>query len=694
MLLHHQFLWGLAGAAAPVLIHLLARRRARRVLFPSLRLLLAAEKKRRTLARLQQPLALLLRVLAICLVALALTGPVIRRAPGWLPLPRTRAVAILLDDTLSMTTPTAAGVLFERARAGAETALGALGSNDRVALGRLSSPAEAQWLTPTEAQAELAAMQPTASAARVAPALQRAAELLREVDAPNRAVMMLTDLQAAAWQDPAPSSSGLEDAALLLCDVGERTAANLAITAVEPLAWGEIVGRPVRLRATAASSRGEGHSGQPRKVVLQLLTEEGARAASAQEVRDRTPAVAQLGLVPAKAADVVAAIGLSGGPFGPGLDDVRYCTLRVRPPLNVLVASTGDAGRYLATALNPFGDADAAGARVRRVAPSELAETIASSRADLVILANCPALSEGAAQSLQQHAEAGGGVLLYLGDRADARHLAEQLVPRLTGDRSLHFGGMETAPQGEAFGLADIDLARQPLSALASPRAGDLGALRFSRARRLRVGAAVRVLASFDTGRPALLEWRAGKGRLILLNTSADASWGTHIRSPAYVPLLHRLAAYLARPARPSIDDVTVGERPVIAADDLPSQVTLTPPGGPPEEVAVQDGVLPEVKLPGAHRVSWSGHDVAFAANLDPRESDLTRTTEAAVRRVLAPARVSTVGPGEIGQAFAQQLPSRTDLSMPLLLLGLGLLLFESVFSIVGAGPQPPSLGP
>jgi hypothetical protein len=160
------------------------------------------------------------------------------------------------------------------------------------------------------------------------------------------------------------------------------------------------------------------------------------------------------------------------------------------------------------------------------------------------------------------------------------------------------------------------------------------------------------------------------------------------------VPLLHRLAAYLARPARPSIDDVTVGERPVIAADDLPSQVTLTPPGGPPEEVAVQDGVLPEVKLPGAHRVSWSGHDVAFAANLDPRESDLTRTTEAAVRRVLAPARVSTVGPGEIGQAFAQQLPSRTDLSMPLLLLGLGLLLFESVFSIVGAGPQPPSLGP
>jgi hypothetical protein len=115
MLLHPQFLWGLTGAAVPLLIHLLARRRARRVLFPSLRLLRAAEKKRRTLARLQQPLSLLLRMLAICLIALALATPVVGRLPSWVPLPRTQAVAVVLDDTLSMTAPVAGRTPFDRA---------------------------------------------------------------------------------------------------------------------------------------------------------------------------------------------------------------------------------------------------------------------------------------------------------------------------------------------------------------------------------------------------------------------------------------------------------------------------------------------------------------------------------------------------------------------------------------------------
>ncbi|MBM3498255.1 MAG: hypothetical protein FJX74_06245 [Armatimonadetes bacterium] len=687
MLLHPHFLWGLLGAAVPVLIHLLARRRARRVRFPSLRLLRAAERKRRTLARLHQPLSLLLRVLAVCLIAVGLAGPVAQHAPAWLPLPRAQAVAILLDDTLSMTSPVAGGTLFEGARSGAEGCLAGLGPNDRVALIRLSAPDEAGWVRLREARQRLEAMQPTASAAGIAPSLWRAQELFAEIRAPNRAVLIVTDLQAGAWENPAPTTAGLDAERVVVCDVGDRTAGNVAVTDLAPVTPDEIVGRPVRLQATATASSADGRRGRPRQVVLQLQADGRPLAASEQGLREGAPGVAQLSFVPSRAEDVVVSAGIAGGPLGLSLDDIRYRTARVRPPLRIVVAATGEDGRYVSTALNPFGTADRTGARVRLVDPADLGEEVASGGLDLVILANCPALDGSAEQALAMQISVGGGVLVFLGDGADARYLAEELIPRAVGDRSLRVGVPLKASAGEALALTEIDTTRRPLSVFANPRAGDLGALRFTRARGLQVGPQARVLASFDNGAPALVEWSGGKGRLVLFNTSADESWGRHIRAAAYVPLLHRLAAHLARPARPSIPDVLVGERPVIRDAEPPREVTWTPPDGEPETVLVEDGALPGVKVPGAYRVEWGGRALAFAVNADPRESDLTRTTEAEIRAALAPGPVTFVDADGAGR-LAAGLPERADLSTPLLLLAAALLLFESVFSIVRRGPE------
>jgi hypothetical protein len=669
-----------------VLIHLLARRRARRVPFPSLRLLRAAEKKRRTLARLQQPLSLLLRMLAVCLVALALAGPVVGKLPPWVPLPRTHALAVVLDDTLSMTAAAEGRTPFERARESLDAALAALGPTDRVALVRVSSPGEALWVQPREARERLSAMQPTASGAKIAPALLRATEALADMAAPNRAALVVTDLQASAWQDPPPSGSAPGSTPVLACDVGSARAGNMAVTGLEPLTPDFVIGRPVRLQATVTASSAGKAPAAPATVVLQLLS--GGRSLAASEARlGKAPASAQLSFVPAKAEDAVLCVGLTGGPFGPGPDDMRYCTLRVRPPLKVIVASAGGAGRYVATALNPFGEPGRTGMDVRLVEPSRLAGALSGEPPDLLVLANCPALADDTSKPITEYMCAGGGILVFLGDRANTAFLAERLIPTLTLDRSVQIGQVDRAQADQPFSLTDIDTARAPLSAFANPRAGDLGALRFTKARRIKVGTAARVLASFDNGSPALVEWPMGASHLILLNTSADGSWGEHIRSPAYVPLLHRLAMYVARPARPSIADTIVGERPAIVGGTSPTEVTLTGPDGRPETVAVQDRALPEVKVPGEYRVRWGELDLAFAANTDPREADLTRTDEAAVRKALAPAAVSFVAPEGAAQ-IAAQLPSRTDLSLPLLLCALLVLAVESVLSIIRRGPE------
>ena len=73
--LNPLFLFGLGAAAIPVLIHLLTRRKPREVRFPSLDFLAEVNQSEIRRLRLKQWLLLLLRTLAVALLALALARP-------------------------------------------------------------------------------------------------------------------------------------------------------------------------------------------------------------------------------------------------------------------------------------------------------------------------------------------------------------------------------------------------------------------------------------------------------------------------------------------------------------------------------------------------------------------------------------------------------------------------------------------
>jgi hypothetical protein len=667
----------------PVLIHLLARRRLRRVPFPSLRLLQAAERRRRTLARLQRPLSLLLRVLAVALAALALAAPTIGPVPGWLPLPQGRAVALVLDDTLSMMTPLPGGAPFDRAKVAVEALLRGLSTGDRVCVVPVSSPGDAHWMPARQALEFVRTQEPTASGAPIAPALAQAARLLRRAPLPNPAVVVLTDLQRTAWQDPSPAAQDLAPGSMMVVDAGGDAGGNLAVTAVKDLTPTAVRGRPVRLQVTVSAS-----GKVPRtRIVLQLQHGGRSLAASEAVVTSAAPAALSMTFVPTEPRDIPVRLALSGGPFGMAADDVRYVTVRAREPIRVAVAAPGGVARYVTTALDPYGEPRRAGIEAQAVEPAALATTLARWPAAVVVVADCPGLDGAGVAALRHHLATDGGVLVYLGSATDARFVADRLVPALTGD-SLALAPVRQAPASSAFTLGEVDTRRAPLSAFADPRAGDLGAMHFVRLRGLRPGPQARVMAAFDDGTPAVLAWTPRAGRLVLLNMSADGSWGGHLRAPAYLPLLHRLCAWLARPSGPTVADVLVDERPVIRG--LPSPAAQVRRAGPPGEaqtVAVEDGRLPEVKEPGEYEVAAGGLRLRFAANIDARESDVTRTDEAAVRSALAPAASQVV---RVEALSEELLPSsgRADMTVPLLLGAVLVFLVESVLSIVPRGPS------
>ena len=72
------FVGGAAAIAAPILIHLLARRRFKRIRWAAMEFLIHAERRNRRRIRMEEWILLALRCLAILAIALIVSRPFIR----------------------------------------------------------------------------------------------------------------------------------------------------------------------------------------------------------------------------------------------------------------------------------------------------------------------------------------------------------------------------------------------------------------------------------------------------------------------------------------------------------------------------------------------------------------------------------------------------------------------------------------
>src|SRR5499433_547673 len=100
--LNPLFWFGLAAIAAPILVHLVRRTRARRVQFPAL--VFVRQVPQRTIRRrtLHNLLLLLLRCLAILLIVIAFTRPFFSGRSAAKENLSAGATVILIDNSLSM----------------------------------------------------------------------------------------------------------------------------------------------------------------------------------------------------------------------------------------------------------------------------------------------------------------------------------------------------------------------------------------------------------------------------------------------------------------------------------------------------------------------------------------------------------------------------------------------------------------
>ncbi len=525
------FLLGGLLVAVPIVLHL-TRRRREPVPFPSFLLLqLTSATARFKRRRFRNIPLLLLRCLALLLLAAAFAEPVLRG--GALAGGEAAALdrAVLVDRSLSMTV----GNRMAAAREAAQDELSGLGREDRAIVVAFDGRAAAL----TELTGDPGALAPAVTnltagggGTSFAPALGLAGRLLPASAGRRREVVLISDLQRSGFEEGRPQPSLPPGVELRVRQVSANPPANAWIADVTVVSEGReqlVVTAEVGFAPSAANPEWSGE-------IELLLSGRQVDRQNLTAAADRMTTV-RFDPVLRPSEPLAAEVRLPGDGF-PGDDRFH---LVIHPEAAIRVADLGGSppSVYVSEAL---GVGVAPGFLLDRApARGEGAVRGALEAAQVALVRDPGRLDAGAVRALGDFVEGGGGLVMAAGPRRLSRAATEELAafaPAAPG------GFVDRDPAGRIGDLA----ARHPVF---EPFGGEgsavLGALAFFRYRNLDgVRPDAGILARFDDGKPALVESAWGAGRTLLFASSLDAEWTDLPRRAAFVPLLHRLVEVAA----------------------------------------------------------------------------------------------------------------------------------------------------
>ena len=701
--LNPLFLFGLAAAAIPVLIHLFTRRKPREVRFPSLEFLAEVNQSEIRRLRLKQWLLLALRTLAVALLAMAMARPSMKGGAAGRGAAASTLVA-LVDLSGSMGAPDAEGrPLTATARRVVESLLATLGPADELLLvpyDRAVHPlSEKPLADAARLRAAAQALTPSASATDHVAALELAGRALAQSRALNRELFWISDFQRTGFGGaPAAGGSGLErppgpwnEVRVYLVPLTPRSRANAALTGAS-LAPSADPTQPPALEVGAVSFDAVSGSGSQD---FALEARELARAGDARGAAQGSDADGSA-LAPGDASLGRGFVSLGARGEGHTLLPLTRAPETGGEVLlpddalaldNRCVFAAGRAGT-LRVVLREDGPpsplrlaleagSPASGLSVRALDASQLAQGVGD--ADLLVVGDVERLGSSEMQRLLDFHRAGGGVLLVPGTRADLafwNDLLHQLGAGTLGPDT-PAGGPGAAGSGAAWRLLRAVTGHAVLDGFPTRPGEPLTQARFTRVPEFTPAPGARVLLRFDDAHAALVE----AGRVLVLATPLDAARSDFALSGAFLPLVHQAARVLARgTAAPSLHPGDTWSAPASAewriedetGHDIPVSVETS--GGATRAVSVP------LERTGLYR-AFAGPELraSFAVNPDPAEGDLAPMPEASLIAAFPAGRARVLRVGDDLAARVREARFGRELWPEFVLLALLLLFAESV---------------
>ena len=262
------FLLGTLFALIPIIIHLIYRRQARIIEYPSLMFFKLISKRVSRRQNLRELLILLLRIAAIAFLALALANPVLTGL-GYLG-GASSAVVIVLDDSYSMQQKQEAETVFERAKRKAFDILASLQARDETALIFLSDiktgkAPDALSTNIEEIKDKLLKAKVSNTSATLFPALKRAKKLLSETAMPNRECYVISDFRNHAFANYKEEDLSDFPAKCFAIELAAKELPSFALTKVETVQPKLIKNSPAQIVVEAVN-----YADKPVNAVLEL----------------------------------------------------------------------------------------------------------------------------------------------------------------------------------------------------------------------------------------------------------------------------------------------------------------------------------------------------------------------------------------------------------------------------------------
>ncbi len=573
------FAAGAAATSVPIVIHLLNRRKFRIHRWAAMEFLLAAMRRNARRLKFQRWLLLLLRCLALLLLAAAIAqftfnSSLLAHVLG----ASGRSTVVVWDDAYPMGfQPRQGGSNFHRSRRVLLTWLKGLSGGNRVAIVPASVLGRPLVSKPTLDQSLLIRLvrgrKLSDAAADLAGGLQQALQALKSVShrTASSRVVLLTDCAAADFYQSAPGappeinhqlaglvrqlrSAGVH---VRVADVGRPGQSNTAMVSLKTTRPVTLVDKPIDVECTLYNSGPQAQaqipvqfyldnvragkevvphlgSGRRRRFTFTLTSQisvPGTHLITARIPADMLPVDNTRHLI-VNAINHVPILLVDGSPAEPSLEKLGSTT-------------------WLAAALAPNG-ADSF------FAPEVIGElelsTTALRRYRVVVLSDTAAPRKATARRLAAWVNAGGLLIIFPGPRTDAQHWNAALGASPAGLLPADLGKMMGQRRGSAAhgqkGAVNFDLT-QSLNAITAPflaaqHSGLHVGLASVRTRRYvsltpLKGVGARVLLQFTSGRPAVVVRRKGQGAVVLWATTANTRWTDFPAEPSWLPFNYEL---------------------------------------------------------------------------------------------------------------------------------------------------------
>jgi hypothetical protein len=667
-------LWGLALGAAPLIIHLLSKRRYRETSWAAMRFLLEAVRKNARRMRIEQLILLAVRTLILLLLVLALAEPIGTHLGAffqpWQPTHR----IIVIDSSLSMGLATREETLFARARNTARAIVERGRPGDVFNLVRLSNIPPAVIVAegdrvPGTLIDEIDQMLLPHGTGDVAACLSKIQELLKLApEVPRKEVVIISDFQRTTWAaDSAEEAARIrallkefdEAGNLVLVDVGQPDPANVAVTSLEAVDTFVTTARPAAFRATVHNYGREPVTGR----VLEILVDDRSVDQRAVDLNPGSEKVEDFSIPFSQGGEHSVMVRVQQDALA--LDDQRWLAVPVKDRLRVLcinggsaLSAGGSATDFLELALAPAGGRSTPAQAIPRrglMEPTVITEgelqAFDLATYDCVFLCNVRMFTDREARVLEAYLAGGGGVVWCLGDQVSLENYNQVLYRQGTGCLPARLVDRVGDPERRetVFAFDPGNFAHPLISAFqGNPDAGLETTQAYAYVKvALPPQGASRTALAFDSGDPAIVERNFGRGRSLLFTTSVDDHWGPWPLWPSFLPLVHETVQF-AVSGRWGERQRLVGEplTEVVPAIAVDVNVAVGRPDGEthpvriiPQEASNQ-AVYENTNESGIYEMNFA-HPAArsemFAVNIDPRESNLAKFSQEELAEDLLP---------------------------------------------------------